>query len=117
MKISHNGTRFELAFRAGPDFYVDLAAAKAAGFTWDRDLKMWWTHDAAVVCRLKGTGATASPEVLHLIDAELARAAQNVAQSRATDSELDIPVPEGLSYLAYQKAGIAYSLRIFGDLK
>lgn len=52
-----------------------------------------------------------------LIAAESDRAAQAILQSRATDSDIDIPVPDGLSYLAYQKAGIAYALRIFGDLK
>lgn len=117
MKITHNGARFELTFRNGPDFYADLAAAKGAGFTWERDTRTWWTTDAAVVGRLRGTGATATPEVMALIAAESDRAAQAILQSRATDSDIDIPVPDGLSYLAYQKAGIAYALRIFGDLK
>lgn len=30
--------------------------------------------------------------------------------SRATDADVDVPVPEGLEYLPYQKAGIAYAL-------
>ena len=30
--------------------------------------------------------------------------------SKATDSNVDIPSPEGLEYLPYQRAGIAYSL-------
>jgi SWI/SNF-related matrix-associated actin-dependent regulator 1 of chromatin subfamily A len=37
------------------------------------------------------------------------RAAAVVA-SRATDAEVDLPCPEGLSYLPYQRAGIAYAL-------
>jgi hypothetical protein len=36
--------------------------------------------------------------------------------SRATNADINIPVPEGLEYLDYQKAGIAYCLRVFGDL-
>jgi SWI/SNF-related matrix-associated actin-dependent regulator 1 of chromatin subfamily A len=42
-----------------------------------------------------------------------------VQASRATDAEIDIPVPDGLSYLPFQKAGISYALgreaTLFGD--
>lgn len=31
------------------------------------------------------------------------------ALSRATDADINVPVPEGLSYLGYQKAGIAFA--------
>ena len=34
-----------------------------------------------------------------------------IAESSAADSDLDIPVPAGLSYLPFQKAGIAYALK------
>lgn len=33
-----------------------------------------------------------------------------VETSRATDADVEIPVPEGLEYLGYQRAGIAYAL-------
>ena len=39
-----------------------------------------------------------------------------LAASRATDWAGDIPCPEGLAYLPYQRAGIAYCLRAFGDI-
>jgi len=109
MKISHSGERFELAFRGGADFYVDLAAAKAAGFAWDRESKTWWTVDPAVALRLKGSGATATMEAVKLIAFAEAQAAQAIVQSRATDSDAEIPCPVGLAYLSYQKAGIAYA--------
>ena len=35
--------------------------------------------------------------------------AATVAQSRATDAEIEIPVPAGLSYLPFQRAGIAFA--------
>jgi SWI/SNF-related matrix-associated actin-dependent regulator 1 of chromatin subfamily A len=39
--------------------------------------------------------------------------------SRATDAAVELPVPDGLSYLPYQRAGIAYALGhpsvLFGD--
>ena len=34
-----------------------------------------------------------------------------IQDSQATSSEIDVPVPEGLDYLPYQKAGIAYALQ------
>ena len=34
-----------------------------------------------------------------------------LASSRALDATVDVPVPEGLSYLPYQRGGIAYALR------
>jgi hypothetical protein len=37
--------------------------------------------------------------------------------SRATDADIVIPAPEGLAYLGYQKAGIAFALRAFGYIK
>ena len=42
-----------------------------------------------------------------------------VEASRATDAAIDIPVPDGLAYLPFQRAGIAYALgrdaTLFGD--
>ena len=34
---------------------------------------------------------------------------QAIADSQAVDADIEIPVPAGLSYLPYQKAGIAYA--------
>ena len=34
-----------------------------------------------------------------------------IQDSQATSSEIDVPVPEGLDYLPYQKAGINYALQ------
>lgn len=56
-----------------------------------------------------------------LVDEETARdlgaAAESVAASRQADAPagVDLPCPEGLTYLPYQKAGILYALRVFGD--
>ena len=48
--------------------------------------------------------------------AQAAAAAQAVAASRATDAEIDIPAPEGRTYLPYQRAGIAYAMQRAGTL-
>ncbi len=39
-----------------------------------------------------------------------------VETSRATDAEIDVPAPDGLEYLPYQRAGIAYALGRKGTL-
>ena len=36
---------------------------------------------------------------------------QAIAESQAVDADIEIPAPEGLSYLPYQKAGIAYAVQ------
>tara|TARA_R110000782_G_scaffold264873_1_gene358270 strand:- start:279 stop:2114 length:1836 start_codon:yes stop_codon:yes gene_type:complete len=34
-----------------------------------------------------------------------------IAESQASDSDMEFPVPEGLAYLPYQKAGISYAVK------
>lgn len=83
---------FRDAWKAGKD------AMKAAGLGWQRgrdgemdwDTIVWW--------------APISGE-------EAARSQEAQAASRATDADIDPPCPDGLAYLGYQKAGIAYALR------
>ena len=36
---------------------------------------------------------------------------QAIAESQAVDADIEIPAPEGLSYLPDQKAGIAYAVQ------
>jgi len=49
------------------------------------------------------------------IDGELARKRDEAVEaSRATDAAVDIPAPDGLAYMPFQKAGIAFALRVFG---
>lgn len=40
----------------------------------------------------------------------------NEAASRAADSSISIPAPTGLDYFPFQKAGVEFALRVFGDL-
>ena len=39
---------------------------------------------------------------------------QSFSDSRATDTTIELPRPEGLNYMPFQKAGIVYALRCFG---
>jgi len=40
----------------------------------------------------------------------LEQRAENLAASRATDADIDIPAPEGCSYMPFQRAGIRFAL-------
>lgn len=44
----------------------------------------------------------------------IAKIEETKALSRATDADIQIPLPEGLSFLGFQKAGIARAMQIFG---
>jgi len=41
--------------------------------------------------------------------------AQALAESRATDADIEVPRPEGLEYRPYQKAGISFAMKAFAD--
>lgn len=97
--------------------YEDRAIPKSAGCRWDPDRKHWYTSDAAIAAKL------ADPDIANALLAEVrAREEQRAAAveaSRAGSSDVDIPCPEGLAYLPYQRAGIAAALSrtnvLFGD--
>lgn len=73
---------------------------KAAGIGWSKDRQTdqwevcWW-----------------QPLPAEVVKAE----AEKVEASKATDAAVDLPCPAGLAYLGYQKAGIAFALRVFGE--
>lgn len=93
--------------------YLEKERCKAAGMTWDPTRKRWWTDDWRVAMTLSGCCD-------HHARAEISRhhvgTERSHDASRAVDADIDIPAPEGLNYLPFQKAGIAYALRKFGDL-
>ena len=39
-----------------------------------------------------------------------------VEASRAGSADIELPCPDGLSYMPFQRAGIAYALRILGEI-
>lgn len=90
---------------------------KAAGFKWDRDRRRWSTTDPEVASKFADENQTQS--FLAELDKRKEQRAVAVEQSRAATSDVDIPAPEGLAYLPYQRAGINYALThdsvLFGD--
>ena len=86
--------------------YEERAIPKTAGFRWDPNQKIWWTDDPKVAGRLR---QHATEEATDLINSLLAAKTAAVEASRATDAAIDVPAPDGLAYLPFQRAGIAYA--------
>lgn len=81
---------------------------KAAGFRWDPTNKVWWTNDIAKAILLADYASGAVKDELAEFIKERERAFE---ASSATDADIDLPIPEGLEYLPFQKAGIAYGIQ------
>lgn len=79
---------------------------KDAGFRWDPANKLWWTKDAEKALKLSGY---ADEPTLARITDTVQKLKEDIAASMATDAEIDIPSPDGLEYLPYQKGGIAFA--------
>lgn len=102
---------------------------KVEGRRWDPARKVWWIPNERifeVACRLDpvlpsyANRLRKSPRFAEARE-EASHALITLDASRATDSDLDIPCPEGESYLPFQKGGIAYAVEgerdavLFGD--
>lgn len=103
MKLVKRGDRYETISE-----YEERHIPKAAGFRWDPTNKAWWTNDIAKAVQLADYASVALKGELAEFIEERERA---FAASSATDADIDLPVPEGLEYLPFQKAGIAYGLK------
>jgi SWI/SNF-related matrix-associated actin-dependent regulator 1 of chromatin subfamily A len=86
--------------------YDERDIPKSAGMRWDAAAKAWWTNDYRVVEKL---AEYCSEEVLVAIADRKKADAEAIEKSRAVDSDINIPCPEGLAYLPFQLAGIAYA--------
>ena len=102
MRVVLNNARFEAV-----SSYEERAIPKQAGFRWDPAKKIWWTDQKDKAARLIDY---ADAEVAALISAAAEQQKQSVDASRATDAAIDIPHPDGLEYMPFQKAGIAYCI-------
>lgn len=80
---------------------------KQAGFRWNPAQKVWWTDDPEKAAKLAEYCDEAASAVIKeaLAKKEILREA-----SRATDADIDVPAPDGLSYLPFQRGGIAYAM-------
>lgn len=95
--LSWSGFRFELP---GSEY----AKAKELGWHWDFNKKCCWTGLISLAKMYEKYADNSARERFN-------RESQQIAMSYALDSNLSIPVPDGLEYLPFQKAGIAFALR------
>lgn len=84
------------------------------------DLDGRWFHRVEDLTTLVRCAQARGPlRVTEEVADHLARRDKHLEASRASDSDLDIPAPEGLKYLGFQRAGIAYAKArrgvLFGD--
>jgi SWI/SNF-related matrix-associated actin-dependent regulator 1 of chromatin subfamily A len=86
--------------------YQNRHIASTAGFSWSKQAKKWFTDSPEAALMLKEYAADEEVKArLAQIEAEVDKA---IGESRSTFSNANIPVPEGKSYLPFQKAGIEY---------
>jgi SWI/SNF-related matrix-associated actin-dependent regulator 1 of chromatin subfamily A len=110
--IKGAGDRVEIAFNYDPQ--VVEAVREIPGRRWDPARKVWTApissarHLAAFVTR---TGAVEDADLIAQIRAAAGDQDAAVVASRATDADIDLPEPEGLSYMPFQRAGIAFALK------
>jgi SNF2 family DNA or RNA helicase len=90
--------------------FQDKDVVKAAGARWNPDRKCWWTDKPEVAEKLAQGDAAAVAAINAERQAAHERTVAAVEASKATNADVEIPVPHGLAYLPYQKAGIAYAL-------
>ena len=106
--------RFVLSFPYSHEMVEALKASIPLAM-WDRAGKFWHVQVGSwreVVTFAKQCGFTVGASAL----ARIEQAKQTQAASRAVSVDVDIPAPEGLSYMPFQRAGIVFALNVFGDL-
>lgn len=97
MQLTHTGSRFELMCG-----FADSALPKKAGFRWDQRRKRWFTGNAISAMQFIQHADFQARGVLTAHQEAL-------ACSRALDSDILVPCPDGYSLLPFQRAGVAYS--------
>ena len=94
--------------------YDQREIPKAAGFRWDRDKKHWYTTEPSIAAKLSDSDA-----ILAEIKTKTEAREAKIEESRAASADIDLPCPDGLAYLPYQRAGIATACArpnvLFGD--
>ncbi len=104
MQLTYNHTKQAFVFNCT---FNERGTAKDANFIWHRIVeKSWATTDKAVASKLI---RYATPEVRAMLESTANERTRNLELSRAAALDIQIPAPEGLDYLPYQRAGIAYA--------
>jgi SWI/SNF-related matrix-associated actin-dependent regulator 1 of chromatin subfamily A len=87
---------------------------KNAGFRWDQEDRCWFTKDPMVAAKLYGYADESCKSELEAISRQYDK---NIEASKARDADIDIPIPQGLEFMPFQKAGIKFVLQRIGYIK
>lgn len=86
--------------------YAQRSIARNAGFTWTRVVQgKWATQDPMLAAKLIHL---ADHETQSILSKVVAQRQENLDLSRAANLDIELPHPDGLDYLPYQKAGVAF---------
>ena len=94
-----------------PDFEIIKERLKGLGARWNRfkgrwDIPIERTKTVSELRKLVGEYRfTISEKAKEILDGAFGAAEDRKAASRASDAEIGVPAPEGLSYRGFQKAG------------
>src|SRR5271157_877589 len=99
IKITKEGERWLARFQWS---HETKERVKQAGWFFSPTEKLWYTRDPIVA-------ATLSPDAIQEAREMVARTNASIAASRATSDDIEVPAPDGLSYLPFQLAGISYA--------
>jgi SWI/SNF-related matrix-associated actin-dependent regulator 1 of chromatin subfamily A len=90
--------------------YESRFLPKHAGFKWCPVPyeKGWYTDDPRVAEKLK---KFISLEDIDKLEQQLNKINDKLQESQATNADIEIPAPEGLQYMPFQKAGINFALK------
>lgn len=102
MLVSANNDTFYAAIR-----FEEREALKRAGWSWSIPRKRWETKTAA---KAEAFEPFMDQSAKFLLEQWRAKEGASLKLSAASDLDVDLPAPEGKSYLPYQRAGIAYML-------
>lgn len=114
-ELANWGTPKRVETRQGPKMLRKASPSQGFWEAWRSDKAT--LKEAGVSCgKDNRTGQWEACWWLPLPKEEQEQIDEALESSRAADAEIDVPSPEGLDYLPFQRAGIAYALRVFGDM-
>lgn len=81
--------------------FHDREVARYLGFKWDAEIKCWYS---SVKKHNKKIKDYTDQDFIKIKN----RLQENIELSYSTDADIDIPKPDGLEYLPFQKAGVSF---------
>ena len=102
MKLTKTGGLYVLECK-----YDERHAAKGAGMRWNAATKEWYTTDIVVARKLKEYAIDS--DVQNSLASEEKKTIDAVVASKAVDADVNLICKDGLEYMPFQRAGIAFA--------